>query len=40
MGNSIEQLGVGYLAAATSIVLDPLRQDLDSQVAQINKLCG
>src|ERR1700733_7955985 len=40
MGNTLEQLGVGYLEAATNIVLDPLRHDLDSQVAQINKLCG
>ena len=40
MGTTIEQLGVGYLEAATNIVLDPLRHDLDSQVAQINKLCG
>jgi hypothetical protein len=40
MANTIEQLGVSYLAGATSVVLDPLRHDLDSQVAQINKLCG
>ena len=40
MGNTIEQLGIGYLEAATNIVLDPLRHDLDSQVAQLNKLCG
>jgi hypothetical protein len=40
MGTTIEQLGVGYLEAASNIVLDPLRHDLDSQVAQINKLCG
>jgi hypothetical protein len=39
MGTTIEQLGVGYLEGATNIVLDPLRHDLDSQVAQINKLC-
>jgi hypothetical protein len=37
---TIEQPGVGYLEAATNIVLDPLRHDLDSQAAQINKLCG
>jgi hypothetical protein len=29
MANTIEQLGVGYLAGATNIVLDPLRHDLD-----------
>jgi hypothetical protein len=40
MGNTIEQLGVGYLEAATSIVLDPLRHDLDSEVTQLNALCG
>jgi hypothetical protein len=39
IGNTIEKLGVGYLEAASNIVLDPLRHDLDSQVAQINKLC-
>jgi hypothetical protein len=40
MGYTIEQLGVGYLEAATNFVLDPLRHDLDSQVAKINTLCG
>src|SRR6185437_15040833 len=40
MANTIEQLGVGYLEAATNIVLDPLRHDLDSQVRQIDNLCG
>ncbi len=39
IGSTIEKLGVGYLEAASNIVLDPLRHDLDSQVAQINKLC-
>jgi len=39
MATTIEQLGVGYLEAATNIVLDPLRHDLDSQIAQINKMC-
>ncbi|MDT5342799.1 MAG: hypothetical protein QOE52_1983 [Mycobacterium sp.] len=40
VANTIEQLGVGYLEGANNIVLDPLRHDLDSQVEQINKLCG
>jgi hypothetical protein len=40
MANTIEQLGIGYLEAATNIVLDPLRHDLDSQVRQIDNLCG
>ena len=39
LADTIEQLGVAYLAASTAIVLDPLRHDLDSHVAQINKLC-
>lgn len=39
MGTTIEQLGVGYLEAASNIVLEPLRHDLDSQITQINKLC-
>ena len=39
MANTIEQLGVGYLEAATNIVLDPLRHDLDSQVTRIDNLC-
>ena len=40
MANTIEQLGVGYLESASNIVLDPLRHDLNSQITQINKLCG
>jgi hypothetical protein len=40
MANTIEQLGIGYLEGAGNIVLDPLRQDLNSQVTQINNLCG
>jgi hypothetical protein len=40
MANTIEQLGVAYLAASTNLVLDPLRHDLEAQLAQINELCG
>src|ERR1700689_846897 len=40
IANTIEQLGVGYLEAAGNIVQDPLRHDLNSQVTQIDKLCG
>jgi hypothetical protein len=40
MGNTIEQLGAGYLEGANNIVLDPLRHDLDSQIEQLNKICG
>lgn len=39
LADTIEQLGVAYLAASTPIVLDPLRHDLDLQVSRINKLC-
>jgi hypothetical protein len=40
MGNTMEQLGIAYLAAATQQVLDPLRHDLDSQITQLNKMCS
>src|SRR3984893_8047760 len=39
MADTIEQLGVGYLEAASDIVLARLRHELNSQVTQINKLC-
>ena len=38
MANTIEQLGVGYLAGLNS-TLDPLRQELNSEIAQINGVC-
>ena len=38
MANTIEQLGVGYLAGLNS-TLGPLRNELDSQIAQINGMC-
>jgi hypothetical protein len=37
--NTIEQLGVNYLTQAGADVQDPLRKDLDSQIAQLDKLC-
>ena len=40
MADTIEQLGTGYLADAPNDVLDPLRNNLNSQITQINKLCG
>lgn len=40
MANTTEQLGVNYLAEASGDVQDPLRSDLDSEITQINKLCG
>ena len=39
MANTIEQLGVNYLANADNSVQAPLRNDLDSQIQQLNKLC-
>jgi hypothetical protein len=39
MSNTIEQLGTAYLADAGTIVLDPLRHDLDADIRQINDLC-
>lgn len=39
MANTIEQLGIGYLAGLNS-ALGPLRNELDSQISQINGMCG
>jgi hypothetical protein len=38
--NTIEQLGMNYLIGVATEVQDPLRKDLDSQVAQLDKLCA
>jgi len=38
--NTIEQLGMNYLIGAGAEAQDPLRKDLDSQVAQLDKLCA
>lgn len=38
--NTIEQLGTNYLIGAGPEAQDPLRKDLDSGVAQIDKLCA
>ncbi len=38
--NTIEQLGVNYLAGEDASVQDPLRHDLDTQIAQLDKLCA
>jgi hypothetical protein len=40
MANTIEQLGVNYLAGAANIVQDPLRQELDSEIGQIDGMCA
>jgi hypothetical protein len=37
---SIEQLGINYLAGASNSVQDPLRKNLDQQIAQVRKLCA
>jgi hypothetical protein len=39
MATTTEELGVGYLAGLNS-TLDPLRHNLDSEISQINNLCG
>jgi hypothetical protein len=38
--NTIEQLGVNYLIQAGPEVQDPVRKDLETQITQLNKLCG
>jgi hypothetical protein len=38
--NTIEQLGTNYLIGVAAEVQDPLRKDLDSEVAQLDKLCA
>jgi O-methyltransferase involved in polyketide biosynthesis len=40
MARTIDQLGINYLAGATSTAQDPLRSDLDKEVTAINKLCA
>jgi hypothetical protein len=40
MANTIQQLGINYLAEATPDVQDPLRNDLKSEITQIDKLCA
>jgi hypothetical protein len=40
LANTIEQLGVNYLANAGNKLQAPLRKDLDSEIAQLNKLCA
>jgi hypothetical protein len=39
MGQTLQQLGIGYLADAHDTDLQPLRDDLNSQIQQINDLC-
>jgi len=37
---TIEQLGTNYLTGAGAEAQDPLRHDLDSEIAQLDKLCA
>lgn len=37
---TIEQLGMNYLIGVGTEVQDPLRHDLDSQIAQLDKMCA
>jgi hypothetical protein len=39
LADTIEQLGINYLVQAGAAVQDPLRQNLDSQITQLNKMC-
>ena len=40
MAGTMEQLGINYLAGATSTAQDPLRNNLDKEISAINKLCA
>jgi hypothetical protein len=40
MANTIQQLGINYLTGAGKDVQDPLRNDLNSQITQIDKMCA
>lgn len=40
MANTIEQLGVNYLANADDSLQVPLRHDQDSEITQLNKSCA
>jgi hypothetical protein len=40
MAGTMEQLGINYLAGAPGTAQDPLRNNLDKEIAAINKLCA
>lgn len=40
MADTLEELGINYLAGASYLVQDPLRDDLNMQIAQVDKLCS
>ena len=37
--NTLEKMGINYLAMANETVIDPLMRDLNVKGAQIDKLC-
>jgi hypothetical protein len=39
MANTIQELGINYLADAPDTAQQPLRDELNSQIGQINELC-
>lgn len=40
MAGTIEQLGINYLAGASSVAQDPLRQNLDQEIKILDQLCA
>jgi hypothetical protein len=40
LANTIEQLGINYLTQAGADVQDPVRHDLNNQIATLDKLCA
>jgi hypothetical protein len=40
MANTIEQLGINYLIQAPPAVQDPVRNTLNNQLAQLDKMCA
>jgi hypothetical protein len=40
MGNTLEQMGLEYIAGSNKSVWEPQRKDLGEEVGQINKICG
>jgi hypothetical protein len=39
LANTVEQLGINYLIQAPPAVQDPVRNDLNNQLAQLDKMC-
>jgi hypothetical protein len=40
MATTIEDLGIGYLSGESAVAQDPLRNDLNSEIGQIDALCA